>query len=272
MSKRLASLILVACCLSPALAQEKPDAKVELTKITEHREKALVKENRFSGFGTGVELNLRVTGKDVDNARSYGDIKITKAVDDLGTDLSKSEDDDTSNSRMQQVSKFGMDEKEQGFRFDLNLPTLPPRKAKSIKLVEGTVKVVAGGTKKLIEVPIKPEQYGKPVDDPALKELGVTFTLTDPKAKKNGFMMGGGDNSVPATISGNREALAEVTVVDGAGEEISNGSMWNDQEKTREVSYFVNGKLPDGAKVRIEVWPGQKTLTVPFKFENIELP
>lgn len=271
MSRYLASLVLVACCLSPALAQDKPDAKVELIKLTEHREKALVKENRFGGFVKGIELNLRATGKDVDNARSYGDIKVTKAVDDLGTDLSKSGDDEASSTRMQQVHKFGMDEKEQGFRFDLTLPVVAPRNAKSIKLVEGTVTVIAGGTQKFVEVPIKPESYGKPVDDPALKELGVTFTLSDPKAGGTGFKMGD-DQSVTAQIGGKIEALGEVKVVDGSGNAISNGSMWSESGGGRVASYFVNGKLPEGAKVRIEVWPGQKTVTVPFKFENVELP
>ena len=108
---------------------------------------------------------------------------------------------------------------------------------------------------------------GKAVEDPALKSLGVTFTLVDPSRRTGSAKMFGGpaDKSVSATIAGNIDAIASVSIVDAAGKKLSNSAMWTDEPAARNVSYQLDAALPADAALQIEVWPGQKTLTVPFE-------
>src|SRR4051812_19368457 len=61
---------------------------VTLKSLTETRELAVVKST-FSGWHNGIELSLHIDGPAVAGATKYGKVKILKAVDDVGTDLSK---------------------------------------------------------------------------------------------------------------------------------------------------------------------------------------
>src|SRR5205823_10898934 len=67
--------------------------------------------------------------------------------------------------------------KPSGFDFDLRLPTPSARAAKSIKQISGTVAVLVGGEKKIVEVKPLKANLGKTIDDPALKTVGVSAKI-----------------------------------------------------------------------------------------------
>lgn len=272
MSSRLISLFVIACCVSRTLAQDNADAKLTLTSVTERRANLLVKDDASDSASSGLELGVQATGKALANARAYGHLRISKAVDDLGNDLTKTPDSDASQpTPMALVDSFGGDEPQEGFHFEIRaLHAIPPRHAKSIKVIEGTVDILAGGEQKFIDVPIKPEMYEKPVDDPALKAIGITVTLHDPRTKTTDLSFGDGA-TVPVTVVGDYESIGAISVVDAAGNSIVHGSASHGFGGAILMHHFVKGDLPDGAKLRIEAWLGHRKVTVPFKFENIEL-
>src|SRR5262249_22285956 len=147
-------------------------------------------------------------GSDVKGARQYGKLKIAKAADDLGTDLAVASKDAPKQGiidnfeEVREPQSFGMDgqqpsAKPSGFDFELKLPTLPARAAKSIAQVSAAMQVLVGGEKKIVEVRQIKKNFGKTIDDPALKTLGITFELTDPSKRAPGMMsMGSADKSV----------------------------------------------------------------------------
>jgi hypothetical protein len=282
----VAIIVLVTSSLALAQATKPalPTATVTLKKLTEKRELSLEKDS-FAGWENGIELSLHVDGPDVQGARKYGKLKAIQALDDIGTDLTaKGEGPSFGGETFREVREpqmFGRDDKPKpaGFDVELKLPTPSARNAKSIKVIAGSLEVLVGGEKKIIQVKPLKANIGKTIDDPALKSLGVTFALIDPtkRSAKNaiaGALLGGGkpDKSVSAEITGNIDALADVRIVDAAGNKLSRSSMWQDDPGKRSITYDLEAPLPDDAVLEIEAWPGQKTVVVPFEIKDIKLP
>jgi hypothetical protein len=295
--KRSASILIaiLASLASLTIAQtqptSRPNAVVTLKKLVEKRELSMTKDDSFAGWENGIELSLHVDGPDVQGARKYGKLKAIQALDDAGTDLlAKGEGPSFGGDTFREVREAqGFSRPDQpkpsGFDVDLKLPTPSARNAKSIKVIAGMLEVLVGGEKKIVQVKQLKSNMGKAVDDPALKALGVTFTLIDPnnrsmKAKLGGAILGGGNpnKSVSAEITGNIDALADVRIVDAKGEKLSRSSMWSDDPlpagggRKRSITYDLENPLPDDAILELEVWPGQKTVTVLFEFRDLKLP
>jgi hypothetical protein len=243
-------VLVVSLSASVAFAQ---NTTVTLKKLVEKREVS-VEKTPFSGWNNGIELTLHIDGADVKGARKFGKLTVTRAVDDVGTDLTKAGDGPSQDSdRFEDIREpmsFGFDEnkpKPSGFDIELKLPTPSARSAKAIKQISGSVQVLAGGEKKVIEVKKLKSSAGKAVDDPVLKQLGVSFTLLDPsKAAPGGMMM--------------------------MGEKDKSVTSWSDQGDKRVITYFLEKTLSDDMALQIEVWPGQKTIRVPIELKDVKLP
>lgn len=271
---------IILSCLPILASDEKPDAKITLKKLVEKRELE-VEKGPFSGWENGIELTLHVDGAGVKDARQVGRIKVTKATDDAGTDLTKKTGDvpmqDTEHFddvREPQSFGFGNNEKKQsGFDVNLKLPAPSARSAKSIKLLSGSLQVIAGGEKKIVEIKTLKDHYGKKLDDPALKAAGISFTLADPSKPMSGVMsFGEKGKSLTATLEGSLDTMGEVNVVNASGEKLNMGRSWSDEGGKRMMTYDLKEQLPADAKLTIEVFPGQKILTVPFEFKDVKLP
>ena len=238
------------------------------------------RRTRSADGENGINLTLHVDGPAVANARKYGKLKLTKAIDDAATDLTQTAQDAPTSAleEMREVQKpmsMGMDDKAPkptGFDFDLNLPQVSSRKATAIKELTGQLSVLAGGKKTIVTVKSPKSMAGKSVDHPALKQLGVTFTLLDP-AKQTGMQMTPEDakRSLPAQISGAFDAIVEVRLV-AAGQKLNSGASWNDQDGKRSITYTCDQDIPADAVLELEVWPGQKEVVVPFSFKDVKLP
>lgn len=279
-------VIILALSASLALAQQQAAPSVTLKSLTEKRE-MIIEKTPFSGWENGIELKLHVDGEAVKGARQYGMVKIIQATDDAGTDLTKSTDegprsrssDNFEDIREEPSFSFGRGNapKPTGFDFELKLPTPSARSAKTIKLIKGEMQVLVGGEKKIVQVKSIKQNFGKTLDDPALKQANITLTLIDPKAPSArgmmNMMMGGGDANkrLSIVVSGELSALGEVKVMDG-GEKINPGSFWGDDNGKRSITYDLEKPLPDNAVLEIEVWPGQKKITVPFELKDVKLP
>jgi hypothetical protein len=267
--------LIVSFMASSAFAQQ-----ITLKKLVEKREMTLEK-SPFAGWENGIELSLHVDGPAVKGARKYGKIKIDKAVDDAGTDLTKATGDVPSRAmdNLEEVSEpqtFGMDDnqpKPTGFDFDLRLAATSARGAKTIKQLSGSLQVIVGGEKKVVEVKQLKKNVGKTIDDPALKAVGVTFELVDPAKRGLGAMiLSEAGKSVTAILTGKMDEIAEVRIIDASGEKLNHGSMWSDGDGKRTITYDVEKDLSDDMTLQIEVWPGQKTITVPIEMKDVKLP
>jgi hypothetical protein len=263
-------------------AADPPQTTVTLNRLIEKREVSL-KKMPFSGWENGIDLSLHVDGPAVADARKFGKIKIIEASDDAGTDLTKKAKDAPSfeSGEFQDIRgpmSFGFDDdkkKEPGFDIDVKLPTPAARSAKTIKLIKGELQVVAGGEKKVVTVKSLSKVYGKPIDDPALKAAGVTFTVLDPKKPgKDAIGFGDSSKSVPVLMTGKLDVIGDVQFVNKSGQKLGQGSMSmsNQPAEKKSVTYELSEPLSDEVTLQIEVWPGQKTVMVPITLANVKLP
>jgi hypothetical protein len=170
----------------------------------------------------------------------------------------------------------GDEAKPSGFDFDLQLPTPSARRATAITTISGTIAVIVGGEKKIVEVKPLKANLGKTLDDPALKAVGVNVEIVNPSkpAKPKSGLSFGPDTSKGVTLilSGNLDEIASISILDASGKKLNNGSMWHDSGGTRTINYGLEKPLADSTVMQIEVWPGQKIITVPVELKDLKLP
>src|SRR5688500_12368467 len=99
--------------------------KVQPAEVLETRMVTLIKkENVFSSDSSRLQVKLNVDGPEVKGATKWGKIKITEAVDDVGTDLKLKEDGFSFGpgaEGLEEISRFGMsDEKSDAFDATIN--------------------------------------------------------------------------------------------------------------------------------------------------------
>lgn len=238
-----------------------------LRGVADQRYLQVVKDENSFNPSNELLIKVRLTGANLSKARQIGNIKISKATDDLGTDLAKAPADAMvfGGAEMEDINwDFGGDKKDhQWLDIDLRIPASPARKASSIRKVEASVDLITGGEEKILEIADLPKHFGETLNDPSLKALNVSITLKKPAADST--------NEVPMDIKGD-PTLVKIEIVDAKGERISNGASWNDENGVRSISYSVESKLPADAKIKMTCWPGQKRVTVPITLSDIKLP
>lgn len=277
--RRIITPLLVLGICSLTYAADTP-ATVTLKSIIEKREKTFEKDS-FAGWNNNLELKLYVDGAAVKGATKYGHLQIKSATDDTGTNLTKKGEGPSQELKgfddIRQRMTFGNHNEDKpkptGFDFTLTLPTPSARAAKTVS-ISATLEVLAGGEKKIVEVKDIKGHLGKTIEDPALKAVGVSFQILDPAEQTgSGFRPSANANKdVVALISGKVEALASVHIVNKAGKKLNNSAMWSDDGNNRTITYECNEPLPADAVLQLEVWPGQKTVTVPIELKDVKLP
>jgi hypothetical protein len=262
---------------APAAAPASGDKfVVSAISVAETRYRNLAGEESMFGDRSGTELLIRVQGAAVDGATSYGQLKLTEATDDTGTDMKPKKGGMSMNDEAFtpiQSGMLGMLQKkgEKGFRVKLELGSAA-RKAAKIRSVKGEFQVLADGKQAAATVKNIPALVGKSIEDPQLKQAGVQIKVVDPKKAGSGMLGGGDDNSLSLQITGAITAVQEVEVLDKAGKSVTQGSMSSGSEKESNVTYQLKQPLDDTMTLKVKLVIGQKTVKVPFELKDIALP
>jgi hypothetical protein len=265
-----------------ASAQTAPsNVTVTLTRLIEKRELAPGKDD-FDTWKNGIDITLHVDGPDVQEAHKYGKLRIKRAVDDVGTDLSQMASgfgpDSDHFQEIDARADHGLNTERTGFNPELTLAKPSARSAKTIRYLGGELLVLVGGEKKIVRVKPSKTSWGKAVDEPALKSAGVTIRLIEPSKQSVAQKLGGlileaaSERCVMVEMAGNIDAVANLMVADGSGAKINGTKTSGSEAGARVVLFEMLRSLPDDAALQIEVWPGQKNLTVPFEFKDVTLP
>ena len=235
--------------------------------VSETREHAIgVTKTTGTGFMTGLRVKLRLEGPAAKSCVKVGRLKVTEAVDDLGTDLRDAGQLKWC-EQLQDVSRFGMGDAEKSsgpFEYELRLG-LPARKAAALKGIKGELQVLAGGEEKTVSVPDVRALAGKLVEDSAVKAAGITFKVlpTGPTEK----------NMIKAEISGDLDAIKEVRAFAGGGENLVTGKWWSEMGGKHTVSYILTKPVGDEAlRLELKLTVGQKNIIVPLELANLPLP
>jgi hypothetical protein len=248
-------------------------AEVQLAEVSETRTKQVIQDESSFPASSALNVKLRISGEDVIGATAYGQLSITEAIDDVGTNL-KPKESGFFAERFQPIHRFGMmhgdDQKqEEPKHFDLDVQLqAPPRKATRIKSLKGDVQVQAGGEKKTITLTNIASQYGKQVQDPALKDAGVTITVVDPKA---GQTFASSD-AITLQVKGNVDVITGAEITNAASERISFGSFSSGFNDEKTIGYDLTQPLDEKVTMKLNLLVNQKTVKVPFELKDVELP
>jgi hypothetical protein len=272
--RTFAALAIAAAATAVAFAAESVSVKPVRVEETRSRDLGPAKDTNFFSNSPALRIVMHVDGDLVKGATSYGKVIIAEATDDAGTDLKpkkekgfmsfgRGEDD------FEKIDRFpGMrkpDAKPAGFDLGLQLAA-SSRKATRVKSLKGEFQVLAGGEAKQLSITKLTGLVGKTLDDPALKAAGLEVKIVNPKDSK--FPGGAARPSLILEVSGNANALQKIAIVDAAGQSVSDESM----TMMNTTHLTLNKALDDTMKLQLSLNVGQKTVTVPFDAQNIELP
>ena len=254
-------------------AQEKIDLKVE--RVTETRVSDLSGGDNFAVL-QGLQLVVKVAGEGVAGATKFGKTKLTEATADTGESLLEDEKGSRSMTDLGFVSvaeaggMWGGNEQDAakgGFNLTLQLKN-PPRVAKSVKSIKGTFTILAGGEETLVEVDDPKSQAGKMIEDPALKAAGLTLRML--AAEDAGAM--GGQQMIQIELTGGESVIADVQVLNAAGDDIKQGSWRSESGAKKQIGYMLSEAPDEKTVLQLKLMIGQKAIEVPIDLNDIKLP
>ncbi len=246
-----------------------------------------------SVFNSECKIELKFTGDAVADASCIQAVHVTKALDELGRDLTKPEE----------KSSFGPsidDQKKQVLKTEVRLRN-PSRNATEIKIIEGTASLFTptetnGG---ILRIKGFLQQPGEPIKSPVLKELKIGLmylTKESYEAKKKqleeeerkeaggqiaegmkslfsgmfgGMMASSSKNSVKIYLKDPEKKVLEIELQDSKGKPLNrNGSMLSGDLRQLDL----REPPPTDAQLLIYLAAPAAMKTYPFKVENIPLP
>jgi hypothetical protein len=250
-------------------------------------------EQRSSGesyFGNRCDFGLRVEGPEIAQYKQVKVAKLTKAVDDLGTDMLN--EDDVQEMTYEEISQDAV----------LNVRTgLPARKATKIKELSGELHLynpteANGGILKISNYQsstnknLIPENHGitllyvtkeslaqfakahKQKNENDLKKMSekersIADILVD--ASESSYDFGDDENQAMFIIDGKMEALVDLYFEDAKGQKIDrNGYM----KTGGRMTYYYEEKPAPGWKLVLNIETPASVKVVPFSLKDIVLP
>jgi hypothetical protein len=253
-----------------------------------------VSDNRTTGgFSSECKLELKLTGDAASDAAAVRQVRVKKAIDELGRDLIRSDSKEAFHS-------FNSGQRNGVLKTELSLRN-PSRNAGTIKLVEGEVELfsptAANGGILIIKNILK--HPAEPVQNEALKKYGVEviyLTKESYEAKKKqiqeqqkadadgklgeafgelfkgmfgGMMASDSKNSVKLYVKDAEKRVVDVEFQDAGGHALTSMSSWSTGE-LRQMEF--KSAPPADTQLLIHLATPEALQTFTFKVENIPLP
>ncbi len=233
------------------------EVKITVDSVTDTRTKS-----EFSM--AGLEVSLKLTGPELLEAKGMK-LKISEAKDDTGNDISKASRMSFGSDGFSSLEKkfgFSSEKKAGEFEHRLNI-TSPARAAKTAKII-GTLELLipAKDPASVISVDLAKEA-GKPLENAALKAAGVTLTFDAPKNSEASYKLADAKGVV---------ASVEFCTTDGKVVETSGSSSSSFGGGPKNISISLREKAPAGMIAKVYVVTPKSVISVPFRFDSIELP
>lgn len=166
------------------------------THVSDLREKDLAKTEEEIVRSPRLTVTVRAEGKEIKDARGWGNVDITEAIDDTGHDLrmpkkpkppadEDNEDDQDANEGFTILEPLvGSIDRE--LLMDIGLAS-PARTATRIARLRGEFTLLRGGEIKEVAVDHLVDLAGKSIENPVLKDAGVEIVIVCPQRQK-GFV------------------------------------------------------------------------------------
>ncbi|CAN5605150.1 hypothetical protein BH10PLA1_BH10PLA1_20690 [soil metagenome] len=231
-------------------------------------------ETRFRHFGlslpamnesTTISVQVHASGPELEGSREYGNVVITAATDDLGTNLVPPKRDAARVEKFEEIHRYFDSQKKEtdGFEFTFYV-MLPPRNATTITSIKGQFEVLAGGKDEVVTLTKLLSNAGKPAVDPMLKAAGITVTPVTAKRP----------NEVAIEFSGDPDLLQDIELLDANDQSIS-GDTSDSTAKAPGIwidTYSIQKPLDDSVVIKLRLWRGREKRTVKFEMTDLKLP
>jgi hypothetical protein len=253
-----------------------------------------VSDNRTTGaFFSECKLELKFTGDAASDAAAVRRVRVKKAIDELGRDLSRSDSEESFHS-------FNSGQRNGVLKTELRLRN-PSRNAGTIKIVDGEVELFSptaanGGVLTIKDILKHPAE---PVQTEALKKYGVELiylTKESYEAKKKqiqdqkksdadgklgeafgelfkgmfgGMMASDSKNSVKLYVKDPEKRVVDVEFQDASGNALKTGNSWSMGE-LRQIEF--KSAPPADTQLLIHLATPEALQTFAFKVENVPLP
>ncbi len=253
-----------------------------------------VTDNRTTGsFNSECKVELKFTGDAANDAATVRQVRLKKAIDELGRDLNREDAFDSFGS-----SSSG--QRTGALKAQVRVRN-PSRNATVIKTLEGEVELfnptaANGGILTVRDILKHPAEA---VQDPALKKYGIEvmyLTKESYEAKKKeieekqkneaggqigeafgelfkgmfgSMMSSGGKNAVKLYLKDGEKRVIELDFQDASGKPLKRNGSFSSGEMRQ---FEFNAPLPADAQLIIHLATPESLKTLPFKIENIPLP
>ncbi|MAT16777.1 MAG: hypothetical protein CMJ46_16080 [Planctomyces sp.] len=219
--------------------------------------------------------SLKFKGPKIKGATAYGFLKIDIAEDDQGTKLKLHSnpfaDEGTFTKSMGMMGMAPYDFNEEEERTSIEVPLVldrPAAAATQLAKLEGSVQIMAGGEIKDVVVDNVLSKIASDVEDETLKQAGVTVKL---KAREE-EEFSNEDSKLILEVTGDRNVIQSFKLTSPSKRYIPVGTSWGQIEDRTVVNFITPENLPEDTQLVMTLAIGQEAVTVPFSFENAELP
>lgn len=241
--------------------------QVKILSMTETRKVVpeTKEKRRFSSFGAkpGVEFELELVGPTVASAIKYGNVKITAAADDKGTDLMATAPKTFGGSRLQDINRKHMyfHEKEvptDKMKFKLNVG-LPLRSAATIKFIRGSVDLLSG-KKVAVSTPWEKLKEGTKIENALVTKAGLVLELKKVSPKR-----------IDVKATGTLDDIVSMEVLGADGKKQTRGGGWSGWNNTRTYNLSAESSYGPGSKLVISILKDKKLVSVPISLKDVKL-
>ena len=250
---------------APAATSMPAGVQVRVAAVEETRRRLFYTPRGRWHMPTDLKLTLHVTGKVPAKAERFGRVELTRARDDLGTDLLARRFVMGPRQREEFVTIDDWKRRgvRNGFALELRLKSTP-RAARRIAEVRGAFSLQVGGRRKYVVVPDVRARAGQDIADAVLARAGMRLHIG--KATASG-------KRVSYVVTGGKNALLEVELVDATGKVVRSMGGWQQVGTGPRVHYRVpQGPMPKTVGLRLTVLVGAKEVRVPIVLKDIPLP
>lgn len=253
-----------------------------------------IADNRTTGpFNSECKVELKFTGDAATDAASVRQVRVSKAVDELGRDLTREETPDSFGS-----SGFG--QRSGALKTEVRLRN-PSRNATVIKILVGQVELFTpspanGGILTIKDILKRP---GEPIPNAALNKYGIELmylTKESYEAKKKqiaeqqknqaggqlgdafgelfkgmfaGMMSSDTKNSIKLYVKDPQKRVVEIEFQDAEGKPLKRAGGWSSGE-LRQTD--LNAPPPADTQLVLHLATPEALQSFPFSIENIPLP
>ncbi len=243
---------------------------VELVAMREIRLEISDQPDR-SAAQSNFAMQIRVSGEKLKRMSRYGNLIIDEALTDNDVSLV---DEKSFPEEMRTATRANTVPPERLSQTGLLLAAqtkLAPRAATTIAKLRGSVRLILADEARPITIDNPVQFYGKTIDNPQLKELGVEVSIVPVDQLEQSPPTG---RTIALHYTAKEENVKQVTFVDGwmKAVPVRQGAATTKSGEQVAVYYLEPNDITDELQMVMEIHPQVEEIVLPVEIDDLKLP